>query len=714
MLVFWAGVPAVLGQEQEKAASGLLPLDAEITWLTDSAKVYDAEHIRQVEDGWQPYTTDLSFLPKRVYWLKIHLQEALPPVIEDYLFAFGLNIDEATLALPNGRTLKSGRLIPLPEQTVFTPRSRAMFRFPGESYKAGSVFYVRLEERSGMKPEVGIALHDYIEWKRAQEPERVQRYLLQAAFQGTIWIMVLYNMAIFLIYLDRVYLYYASYMAAVSLFVAQTYGLLIEFVIGHAPEFDLLMRAVGIHLAGACYLMFMLSFLDLRQIAPRIHKVIRFLVVGIMVNLVLSISIIYFLENVKLYRVSSSLVFGLIYLTVIASVLFLWRRYPKNTLLKYFFGGTIAIMGAGVIAVVLYFTSDGYVNIGFWAQNGVVIEIIFFSLGLGYRMKLQERERRRIEAENARILREQNQTLEERVRERTQELRLKNEEVLTQNEELHQQQEEIIAQRDYIEEQNGELKEQNRRITDSLRYAQTIQDAILPTDESLRSCFSDHFAMYYPKDIVSGDFYWHEQAGGYHFIAVVDCTGHGVPGAFMSMMGSILLNEIVLEEQCYEPAKILEELDHLVRYSLNQGSGSNRDGMDLSICRLKHHEEGGTTLTYAGAKRPLFYFDWQSHTLKKVKGTRRSIGGRLRHQRPFEQQQFDLHKGTRLYLFTDGYPDQHNLRGVKLGSLRLEQLLEQIAPNDLQEQGLTLHEKLRKHQGTQEQRDDITFLGLEL
>ncbi len=670
------------------------------------------EPLPKTDPLWQPLPPKGQLPPKNSYWIRIDFEEDAPKAIEDYLLVLGLNVDEARLILPSGKQLRSGRLVPAHQKNAFLPEPVALFR-TSERPRSGESWYARVEERSGMPLELSPKVYDFVQWEREQAPIQQRRYLMQAAFQGTIWVMVVYSMAIFLTYLDKVYLYYACYMAAISVFVAQSYGMLIEFVLGDFPELDVLFRAAGIHLAAIFYFLFMRSFLDLESLSRRLWRGIKVLEWVVLANLLLSMVILLGWENVRLYRVETAALFGMIYIAVITASLWLWRRDRNNILLRYFLGGTLAIMVSGVVGVTMYFVSSAPVNLGFWAQNGVVFEIIFFSLGLGYRMKAEEKEKRRIEAENARILLEQNQLLEEKVLERTHEIELKSEEILTQNEELHQQQEEIIAQRDYIEEKNAELKEQNQRITDSLRYAQTIQESILPATEVLEAAFQDHFVMYYPKDIVSGDFYWYEKVDDYQFVAVVDCTGHGVPGAFMSMMGSILLNEIVIEERLHQPSDILEELDKLLRYSLNQSSGSNRDGMDVCLCRIAPVDDG-FELCFAGAKRPLLVQFPERSSVEVLAPTRRSIGGRTRKERVFEEQRLVVPSQTRLFLFSDGYADQHNMSGIKLGSLQLQQHIEQTGQASLQEQGLLLHNALKAHQEQQSQRDDITLVGIEL
>ncbi|WP_027003857.1 two-component regulator propeller domain-containing protein [Hugenholtzia roseola] len=270
------------------------------------------------------------------------------------------------------------------------------------------------------------------------------------------------------------------------------------------------------------------------------------------------------------------------------------------------------------------------------------------------------------------------------------------------------------------------IREKNTHITDSIRYAEKIQRAILPPFERVAQHFGAAALLFQPKDIVSGDFFWfhkvQEKNKDFHFLAVVDCTGHGVPGAFMSLIGNILLNEIVKDLQIHEPAQILEVLDAQIRQVLRQKDFSGHDGMDLILCRFQQlPQQDGVELVYAGAKRPLLIAciqeDDQQQKKRSVqiaKTTRRSIGGSFKRLQDFEQYTQVLYKGDRLFLTTDGYTDQANPQGDKIGTKLLLTQLEQTLFQSLDEQFMTLKRLLNNFSQQAEQRDDITLLGIEV
>jgi serine phosphatase RsbU (regulator of sigma subunit) len=260
------------------------------------------------------------------------------------------------------------------------------------------------------------------------------------------------------------------------------------------------------------------------------------------------------------------------------------------------------------------------------------------------------------------------------------------------------------------------IKEKNNQITDSLRYARTIQQAMLPSQKQMSKHFPHHFAFYAPKDIVSGDFYWfsHIQVEGRSccFVAAVDCTGHGVPGAFMSMIGFSVLNEIVKEKKVLEPAQILELLDTGLRSALRQEEKANEDGMDIAIVRIERLHTGQVMLTGAGAKRSSYV--WHRGEMQKLQSTNRAIGGQQRKDRDFEQHACCLDEAATLYLFTDGFGDQANEAGARYGSTALLALLQQNAHLPFADQEAQLRQAFEAFKGEAKQRDDVTVLGLRI
>lgn len=211
---------------------------------------------------------------------------------------------------------------------------------------------------------------------------------------------------------------------------------------------------------------------------------------------------------------------------------------------------------------------------------------------------------------------------------------------------------------------------------------------------------------------ISGDFYWMQHVEFATLVAVIDCTGHGIPGAFMSMIGNDLLNQIVLEKGVTNPSWILTELHYAVRHALKQTNDldSNHDGMDVCLCRIEKE-----TITFAGARRSLYIV--QNGELLELEGDGKPIGGFQREgKRNFTSKRMDFlpNTPTMLYLTSDGFADQHNHQREKFGTERLCRLLTQIASHNVQSQYSTLQNALAAHQGAVAQRDDITIMGIQL
>ncbi len=313
-----------------------------------------------------------------------------------------------------------------------------------------------------------------------------------------------------------------------------------------------------------------------------------------------------------------------------------------------------------------------------------------------------------------RSIKKQKAFLEEQVMERTHDLSEVNTQLEEKQADLETKQEEILAQKDLLEEQNNRIATQNDNIKGSIRYAKTIQEAILPLEGSINSIF-ESFVLFKPKDIVSGDFYWHTKIKDYFFLAVVDCTGHGVPGALMSLIGDRLLNEIINQDQIVEPEKILHNLNIRVIKILKQKQTSNTDGMDVCLCRFEKLESG-LRVKFTGAKRPLFILRKSSNEIEEIKGTRKSIGGirTLQNTRKFECNEFILQSKDLLYMTTDGFTDQNDYERKRFGAENLKKELKQISKKSMSEQKDLLDEKLKKFMINAEQRDDITVLGIKV
>jgi serine phosphatase RsbU (regulator of sigma subunit) len=256
------------------------------------------------------------------------------------------------------------------------------------------------------------------------------------------------------------------------------------------------------------------------------------------------------------------------------------------------------------------------------------------------------------------------------------------------------------------------IEEKTKSITDSIHYALRIQRAALPHRSEIWSTFENSFVLYKPKDIVSGDFYWFHKNENSILIAAVDCTGHGVPGAFMSLIGSERLNDSVINEN--NPGKILSLLNKGVKASLRQSEDaeSTRDGMDIALCSV---DIANKKLCYAGANRPLWIIRKNSNTIEEIKATKTSIGGLTENNQVFENHTLSFEQGDSFYIFTDGFYDQFGGKEEKkLSSKKLKEVLLSIQNKSMHDQEKYLSDFLESWKGNLEQVDDILVIGIKL
>lgn len=280
-----------------------------------------------------------------------------------------------------------------------------------------------------------------------------------------------------------------------------------------------------------------------------------------------------------------------------------------------------------------------------------------------------------------------------------------------------------------LEEQNAVIAQKNKDITDSINYAKRLQQSVIATDAFLSKHLPEYFVLYKPKDIVSGDFYWaHSPAENEVIIATADCTGHGVPGAFMSVLGASLLNDIIAERKVLHPNLALNLLrDNLVKMLNPQGStGETRDGMDIVLCRFNFQKK---ILSYAAAHNVLWIA--RGNEMLECLADKFPVGKHHSVQKPFTLRNIQLQPGDVIYTFTDGYADQFGMpaeawakiggassakateaKGKKFKYKELQKLLLSIKDKPLAEQRTLLDQAFEKWKGPQEQVDDVLIMGI--
>lgn len=268
----------------------------------------------------------------------------------------------------------------------------------------------------------------------------------------------------------------------------------------------------------------------------------------------------------------------------------------------------------------------------------------------------------------------------------------------------------LAEQNDEIKKQRDQIFQQKKEITDSIHYASRIQRAVLPSPKILEDYNLQYFILYKPRDIVSGDFYWINQKDNKVLIAAADCTGHGVPGAFMSMLGMALLNEIVTKGEFTNAAHVLDQLRHLVVKSLHQSGKTEetKDGMDISLCMI---DKDSSTVQFAGAFNPMYMV--RNNELLEANADRMPVGFHDKLGIPFTNSEMKLEKGDTLYIFSDGYVDQFGgENGKKFMAKKFKQLLVSINGDAMEQQREILDQTITDWRGELDQVDDIMVIGV--
>ncbi len=539
-----------------------------------------------------------------------------------------------------------------------------------------------------------------------------KRNWTQALFHGAIWVLIFYNFILFFGTKDRTYLYYSMYMLTASGYYFFSYGLVAEVFFPENPAYSIYFWVLTIS-SAVFFVLFMRRFTNTAELMPRWDAILGYHphLKGL-IMIVLWIGI--FFEIPTHIRSNISISATLLEAILIAITLVLLAR-TKNKLAYFFVGATSILIVFMVLNQFGYFLFPSLAN--YFGQFGIIAEVILFSVGLSYRIKKIEKAKQKAQnqvieqLEKIKKMQETaNAELEKCVKIRTAELQ-------EANEELNQINEELNVTLETVNEQNVTIQEKNSNITAGINYAKRIQEAVLPSQQKIKSVFSESFIFFKPRDIVSGDFYYFSEKPDKVFILGADCTGHGVPGAFMSLIGNAFFDQVIHIHKITTPDLILEYMRNSIRTTLRQDQTGSRDGMEVGVCILHGNKnQGFTRLEFAGAGHPLYYFDNQQDEVQVFRGNRIFIGGVIEQHNHFQKHQTAVHQGFTFYLFSDGYADQFGgEEGRKFMKKRFRELLAQIQPKSMTEQQQILEYQHQKWKGNQhEQVDDILVIGIRI
>lgn len=671
-------------------------------------------------------------------WLKI---KTINRISENQVYLLNLpymaGTDSANFyfSLPSGTFLekRSGVLIPVDERDyIYKNWHAASFELDkGEE----QIIYIRWKSDS----HIGAPLMHLIAHETMVGHDRVERMVLYALL-GMMLIISCFFLILFFALRDRQYLFFSLYILffAVLLFVSEGY---LEEYHWRAEIFKSVFisgaQAFSLSLVTVFFLLFGISYLELKEkMSGWYWSVVVFLgLIGVRVIIMLLGSIFNFeiggvFENVVLLTWVFSV--GLIPLILLIIPAILRMRSGFKPAL-YFLIANVILLPLTIITLdssVFLFSGHALTESILFrilrvsgVYIGAILQILIFSMGLARKMRLDEQEKKHAQKriidqlkENEKLKDKVNRELEQKVQERTRE--------------ISEQKEEIEAQRDEIEAQRDLVFASNQEITDSIAYAQRIQAAVLPHKNYLDKLIPEYFVLFKPRDIVSGDFYWIKEVGSSLVVVAADCTGHGVPGAFLSMLGITLLNELFVEGRSDDPGEILGQLRTKVKDMLAQEGSirDQKDGMDMAVAIIDRQKK---ELQFAGAYNPLYLirdkaqlsgnevpsetsFLSDDYELFELKGDKQPIGVHWE-ETDFSTHVVSLKDSDSIYVFSDGYVDQYGgEERKKFKTHKFKSLLLSVQSEPMEIQKQLIEKTFEKWRGNREQIDDVCVVGIRI
>ncbi|EAY30328.1 7TM diverse intracellular signaling domain-containing protein [Microscilla marina] len=539
---------------------------------------------------------------------------------------------------------------------------------PGQT----KTIYIRFQNVNQKNLSIGLEAQTKEHWDSFIQ----RRNLVQGIFQGAVGLILLYNLFLYVLSGNKIYVYYSGYLFCTGAYFFNYAGFSTEYLFPEYPHLFYDVYLFSTVFLQVFYIQFIRVFLNTQKNIPFWDKVMCWWMVGRIIEFLVLEAVLHTSDNfafIHNFHRQYALVESAFFLVLVM----VWAT-TKTKMVIYIIAGFFCLYIGMSISIF-----KGSYNGNLYFQAGTLLEILCFSLGLGYRIRLNDKEKRRAQEEVIVVQENANKQLESKVQERTEQLK----------------------------QLNNTLNKKNGDLHASMRYAHKLQKGVLPYSERISQLFSQHFIVYRPRDIVSGDFYWVEEVEGKKIVVIADCTGHGIPGAMMSMLGSTALSDIILNKKILNADIILNNLSNVVEAILRADKNEIRDGMDIGVCVINYEEK---QMEFAGAHHPLYYF--QDGQLNIVKGTKLSIGG-YQENKTFEENVIDISKETIFYMCSDGYQDQFGgPNDKKFMTRQLKSLLTEIHQMPLPQQKNILEDTLNRWitDGNTKQTDDILVWGAKI
>lgn len=717
---------------------GGIPHDTQLVVLRDSNEVtldLNPSEKHSLEGISSRIMKDLE---EQTCWLEIttdnRINEDLPIVMKVDFYGDSLIVYEQNDY--SGLIVRRAGLVLQRSSRDFTYKNWEAIRINLDAGKQ-QTFYVHMFSESGL---------DYVPYIQFIPLSTVLRYdrserTVVSAFAGMMILICIYYLILYFTNRRKHFLYYSLFIIGFMAMLVYDMGLYGEFIWGRPLEILYRVSDILYGIPVLLFILFSMAYLDIGKEMKVWYNILRIDFIVILTTGLYG-AIFLLVSEGETFGV----VLGIPYLIFIVSAFLpgpvlliiaikkLLKRFPPAW---YFMVALVVLIALIIIQLgggnEFSESSAYHSNLSTIIRNsavlmGAVTQFLIFSMGLARKMKLDEEEKKRAQEriieqlkENEKLKDKVNRELEQKVNERTKE-------ISDQKEEIEAQRDEIEAQRDQLEIQRDLVIAQKQEITDSINYAQRIQAAVLPHREHMDEALPDYFVLFRPRDIVSGDFFWIKEMGRFLMVVAADCTGHGVPGGFMSMLGISLLNEQVSRGRLDKPGEILDRLRIKVKRTLDQKGEPHeqKDGMDMAMALIDRER---MVLQFAGAYNPLYLvrdkkkpgltelskyrgLENQHYRLTEIKGDRQPISIH-EVETPFQTTELLLSNGDTIYLFSDGYVDQvGGPKRKKFLSGNLKKLLLEIQDRSMEEQKLHLEKSLEEWKAGYEQIDDILFMGI--
>ena len=562
------------------------------------------------------------------------------------------------------------------------------------------LIYIRFASKFPL--EVPIYLMD----KNQIDKKQTNSNFFFGLYFGILFALFMYNFFLAFNVRDKAYIYYLGHIVFSGLSYAIISGFAQVFLYPNTPSLNSYFIFI-LSLSVFFVIEFCSQYLKLKEFSIKNYWILKILSLIYIVMGIIDL----FVNSVMLNNLAQLM--SLIVSLHLIGVGFYLLIFKKQ---KQAFIYVVAWLGYLIGIILLILQINSVIPSNFVTQHSIFMgsaaEVILFSIALSmhinnYRKETeiaQKSELKQLKI-NQELIKQQKTELEQKVEERT--ITLKE-----TVEELHQINEELESSLQVITIQSDKITHMHEDVRASINYAKRIQEALLPFDKLISDSLKDYFVLYMPRDIVSGDFYWFSDVGDKIITVQADCTGHGVPGAFMSLIGINILEEIVNARSITNPSEILFEIDKQIKYSLHQSENQSQDGMDMTIVCLYKNER---KIEFAGATNSVYIIE--NNEIKRIKGDKFSIGGWRSHkEKIFHTHTLIPNDTIYIYQTTDGYQDQFGGKNnKKFGSNHLEKFFFDIYTKPMKEQQEILRETITNwmQEGAESQIDDISIFVIE-